>query len=175
MRQCVCKGWHFSWPRIIEIKRNRTELEVEITFPSDFAYNLGDSDQEDWIKIDGLYWFKNWFSIFNTHYLSVMLGAAYNAKTETLDLIYYYHDNNSKGLYNNDRKVNIPIGSTIKFKIIKLSSKKVELTLEYKGEVLLKEVKEFSISIPKWSNRVNYYFGGNRKAPNKTCLEKKAI
>lgn len=172
MRQCVCKGWHFSWPRIIEIKRNRTELEVEITFPSDFAYNLGDKDQEDWIKIDGLYWFSNIWRIFNTHYLAAMLGAAYNPAEHNINLVFYYHDNNSKGIYDNNSTVSIPLESTVRFKITKLSDRLLSLALMYNEELVLEEIKEFSVDIPKWSNRINYYFGGNRKAPNKTCVGK---
>lgn len=172
MKQCVCKGWQFSWPRIIQIQRNRTELEVEITFTSDFAYDLGDSDQEDWIKIDGLYWFSNIWRIFNTHYLAAILGAAYNPDEHNINLVFYYHDGNSNGIYDNDQTVTIPLESTVRFKITKLSDNVLSLALMYNNEIILEDMREFKTKIPNWSNRINYYFGGNRKAPNKTCVEK---
>jgi len=184
MKQCVCKGWHFSWPRIIQFKRNRIRLDTTLSFENNFAYDLpgNDPDQKDWIKIDGLYFFPSIWKIFSTRYVTILLGARFNPKNDTIDLVPYYHDGSSDFIFNKKDIVNIHLNSTIHLSIL-IDSKNNESTLELhseKSKMLYQDRKvqsirffrRFKTRFPKYSNRINLYFGGNEKAPSKVCVYK---
>lgn len=176
MKQCVCKGWHFSFPRKAQLRRNRTKLSVEFTLtPEGFAYDLPgeDVDQGDLIKIDGLYFFGSLFKVFNTRYVTDMISGRYDPHTKQVDLTFYYHDGSTTPIYNLDNKFSFVLDEEKKF--IFTISREGQIfynELSHNGEKVLEDIREFNTLVPKWSNRINLYFGGNEKAPNRVCVEK---
>lgn len=187
-KYCVCKGQQFSWPRIIQIRKNRESLDISVYFTSDFIYHLiengqKDPDQDDWIKLDGLYFFDNIFKSLNTRYVSAMLVGRYNEVNKTIEVNHYFHDGSSTPIYDNSNKLVIPFPQDniyypgIRYSL-RIDYRRNDITSNIdfiEGDMIIKGntiIRDFNTRIPKYSNRINFYFGGNEKAPSKVCIHK---
>lgn len=181
----IWKGFHMCVPRKTQVVRGRTNLQVSILINSSIRYVLPDEngkpdvDQEDLIKLDGLYFFKTLspFSskgIFNTRYVTCMLSGRYVPSKDVMELVFYYHDGDKRPIFDLSRRMTIPItddGVLIEYHVS--ISGQIFTSKLIQGNDVLEDVKTFNTPVPKWSNRINFYFGGNEKAPNKVSIYKR--
>jgi len=161
----VKKGRHFSFPRVFKFKRNPTAVKWEVSFDANSNYILKNADgsvsndQKDWNKLCGLF-----FNLFNTRSQTAMVGWRYNIENDQIELAPYYHVNGSTDRFP-------PLMTLVRNELVTLTltinrnPNMYVWTFEKKGET---KSHEFPFSHSrKFCSFINFYFGGNKRAPQK--------
>lgn len=165
----VEKGSHFSFPRIWKLLNKPQELNWKIIFNKKTNYIILEEDgnvsvdQKDWNKLCGVF-----YSLFNIRKDAAMIGWRYNIENDEIELSPYYHISKSRDMF--PTLITVKRGELIN---IKLNVDYVEK--KYKWEI--KTENNFSEHEMEFSHNnnfcglINFYFGGNREAPQSVSAE----
>jgi hypothetical protein len=165
----IKKGRHFSFPRQSKSWQNMEEVVWNVRFLDNSKYSFPpiegkiDRDQYDWNKLCGVY-----FNFWNTRDDSAMIGWRYNPETELIELAPYYHVDGSRDMFKPIMYVSP--GTLIKLHlVIDRSNKSYDWTLQANNQTA---VHSFPFTHErKKSSVIQFYFGGNRTAPQDVSAE----
>lgn len=155
----INKGNHFVnfGDRIFNLRNKPEVVEWHYVFLENSNYNLGDEDQKDWNKLTGLF-----FNLFNTRAETVMIGWRYNIQTDRIELNAYYHIN-KKRIFTKSL-LEVKRGELVKVKInVDYQNKNYTVHLTSNGKTV-QHTQTFRHN-RGLCGQINFYFGGNRKAP----------
>jgi len=159
----VTKGSHFSFPRLFKISVGPEEILWKVQFHENCNYVhktlLGGvhNDQFDWNKLCGVF-----FSMFNTRKHAAMIGWRYNIKEDCIELSPYYHISGSRDMFAPLLKVKRNEAFEVKLKI-NYENKRYSWFLSNTNEIAGHEMNFDHEG--KLCGFINFYFGGNKPAP----------
>jgi len=165
----IKKGKHFVnlKNRRMKIRNKPTSVSWNYVFQENCNYDLGDVDQKDWNKLTGLY-----FNLFNTRAETVMVGWRYNIPNDEIELAAYYH-------VNSGRDFTKPL-----LKVKRGEEVSVSIEVDYKNKAYTVRLKSKNGQAQNrkkfFHNRtrcgqINFYFGGNRTAPQDISILMKEV
>ena len=161
----VGKGRHFSSPRVYKLRRNPEVIRWNIRFADNCNYIIREADgkisvdQLDWNKLCGIF-FK--VLSFNTRKESVMMGWRYNIEEDEIELAPYYHINAGRDMFP-------PMMTVRREEVFQLElhinhDKKTYRWIMQKDGFIAEHEMPFEHT-SRTCGLINFYFGGNRSAP----------
>lgn len=159
----VKKGRHFSFPRRIRFSKQPKVITWVVRFDSNCNYIIKNEDgsvskdQNDWNKLCGVF-----FSLFNTRKDTAMMGWKYNIEDDLINLAPYYHIDAGRDMFPPMLQVKREETFTISLEI-DYQAKEYRWKMQQDGFNNSHKMK-FNHN-RKWCSFINFYFGGNQKAP----------
>lgn len=172
--QTIEQGNHFvkTSDRIVKIRWRPKVVEYDIVFSKNTNYDLKGVDQQDWNKLIGLY-----FNLANTRDNTVMVGWRYNIEEDIIEVCPYYHIDGPRVVAESpDQIVKIKRGETLRVKIeVEYKRRKRAFTVRLSNGTLFKSHHQKYDAKLVISNQINFYFGGNRTAPQDVTIYVKQL
>lgn len=169
----VKKGRHFSFPRVLSFDRKVEKVRWDVIFANNADYLIAKNgktniDQKDWNKLCGVF-----YNLLNTRDETAMIGWRYNQETCLIELAPYYHIDGSRDMFppmmEVQRLESFSVELSIDRKVKKYKWKLQKLDFETTHEMPF-------IHSRKTNGYINFYFGGNQKAPQQvSCQMKRTV
>ena len=165
----VKKNRHFSFPRKVKFHKQPQEVIWNVRFDDNCNYIIKNADgsvaddQRDWNKLCGLF-----FSFYSTMQNTAMIGWRYNVEKDNIELAPYYHVNGGRDMFPPLLKVKRGKDFSV---ILHIDYSKKEYTWVLKKEGVTKSHTMKFTHRKKWCSYINFYFGGNRKAPQRISVQ----
>lgn len=164
----IKKGRHFSFPRRIRFTKNPRRITWTVKFDENCNYVLKNADgsisndQKDWNKLCGIF-----FALFNTRKDTAMMGWRYNVEDDIIELAPYYHINKSRDIF--PPMLQVKRGEQFEV-TLNVDKYRKEYRWFMKKEGFENQHYITYTHSKKWCSYINFYFGGNQKAPKTmTC------
>ncbi|MEO1259195.1 MAG: hypothetical protein AAFZ15_10380 [Bacteroidota bacterium] len=145
------------------------ELHWQIVFNDNANYIIREADgsvsrdQNDWNKLCGVF-----YSLLNTRKDAAMIGWRYNLENDEIELSPYYHISKSRDMF--PTLITAKRGELIDIKLnVDYVEKKYKWNIKTENNSVNHEMA-FTHN-KNFCSLINFYFGGNREAPQTVSAE----